>query len=177
MSDAARAGILTHYTGRGQSYTESARAVANMLTHGFAFMPNPRQVTQWLLPEHDFGNEEPQQFGMISFTDLPIDAASEVRRCFGQFGVSVTSAWALRNGAQPLLYVTKGGPVADALRALFHAAHGGMKAAIPYPKDTFWTRSYRNRFVAAAFGGREYALLLRMYDFMESAEHAWQREW
>jgi hypothetical protein len=54
---------LTHYT-------RTIEAVANILTHGFAWVPNKRKLIQKFVPHHNFSGREPQQlFGMISFTE------------------------------------------------------------------------------------------------------------
>jgi len=49
---------LTHYT-------RTIEAVANILTHGFAWVPNKRKLIQNFVPHHNFSGREPQQFGMI----------------------------------------------------------------------------------------------------------------
>lgn len=61
--------MLTHYTDR-------IEALVGILTNGFAWVPNRRDLMPILVPEHDFSRREPQQFGMISFTDLEPDNAS-----------------------------------------------------------------------------------------------------
>ena len=68
---------LTHYT-------SSIEAICNILLNGFAYVPNKRQLISDLIPSHDFSKGEPQQFGMISFTELSPDRTKEHREKFGE---------------------------------------------------------------------------------------------
>src|SRR6185312_16460838 len=104
---------LTHYT-------RTIEAVANILTHGFAWVPNKRKLIQKFVPHHNFSGREPQQlFGMISFTDSEPPAPPKDLEEFGQFGIVVSSQWAQLHRAQRVLYVCEEGPVVDAFRGLF----------------------------------------------------------
>src|SRR5260370_6758037 len=102
---------LTHYTG-------SIEAVVNILSNGFAWVPNKRNLVRNLLPAHDFAEREPQEFGMISFTDQDLPALDHLRK-FGEFGIVVSHEWARSQMAQRVLYVSEEGPVAIALQWLF----------------------------------------------------------
>jgi hypothetical protein len=57
------AAMLTHYTGDIQTVT-------NILREGFAWFCNRRRLADLLIPQHDDSTREPQQFGMISFTEI-----------------------------------------------------------------------------------------------------------
>jgi len=90
--------VFTHYT-------SEIATVRNILTNGFAWIPNKRDLITNLLPFHDFKEREPQQFGMISFTDLPPEAAHGVRTKFGNYGIVISQGWASSNNIQKVNYV------------------------------------------------------------------------
>src|SRR5260370_34562109 len=160
---------LTHYTG-------SIEAVVNILSKGFAWVPNKRNLVQNLLPALDFSEREPQEFGMISFTDRDPPALDHIGK-FGEFGIVVSHAWARSQMAQRVLYVSEEGPVPIALHWLFTAGYEQLKAEIKYPSDAAAQMAFTNKTMAGVQGGALWSNLLTLYEYMEPADHAYQSEW
>lgn len=163
--------MLTHYT----STTE---AVANILTHGFAWFPNRRRLTHLLMPQHNFSKREPQQFGMISFTENEPPNAKTHYKEFGFFGIVVSDKWANEKSAQRVIYVDEGGPATEAWRKLFAIGYEDVHNRIKYPEDGGWLMAYENKVAASAIAGSAlWASSLQIWEYMEPASVAWQREW
>jgi hypothetical protein len=163
--------MLTHYTA-------SIKALVGILNNGFAWVPNRRNLMPLLLPEHDFSRREPQQFGMISFTELEPEHAGSHASVFGPFGVVVSDGWAAANRAERVIYIERDGPTLDAWRSLFRVGYRDVTAGIKYPDDAAWLMSFENKSVAGAVAGATlWAALLQLYEYMEPADSAAQREW
>lgn len=162
--------LLTHYT-------RSIQAVCGILQNGFAWVPNRRGLISSLVPSHSFGSREPQQFGMISFTELEPSEGSFHRDNFGDFGISVSDLWAQRNNAQKVIYVDQEGPVFEALRRLFQCGYQQVTSAITYPDDGGLRMAYTNKFMARAVGAPVWESLLQLYEYLEPIEHSGQQEW
>ncbi len=162
---------LTHYT-------REAAAVLNILSNGFAWVPNRRNVISKLVPVHDFSDREPQQFGMISFTELTPDEAKEHRNRFGSYGIVVSEKWARKHRAQKVLYVDQAGPVFEALVEVFEEGYKDVSSKIRFPDDAAWQMAYTNKAIASAVAGsRVWAGLLQLYEYVEPIENSYQREW
>jgi hypothetical protein len=163
--------MLTHYM-------DSIEALVGILTNGFAWVPNRRNLMPLLVPEHDFSKREPQQFGMISFTEIESEDAGPHTSIFGQFGVVVSEEWADANNAERVIYIDNDGPALDAWRSLFAVGYRDVTARIEYPDDAAWLTSFENKAVAGAVAGSTlWAALLQRYEYMESADFAGEREW
>jgi hypothetical protein len=158
---------LTHYT-------SSAEVVASILAHGFLLVPSKRYLINAFLGEDLFDDREPQEFGMVSFTQMRIDDAAAHRGKFGAFGIVMSWDWALQNDAQRVMYVDAEGLIAPELawlfrfaRQEFERASGGSadaraldnKAAASFAKSTLWSR------------------LLTLYEYMEPERNSSQVEW
>lgn len=163
--------MLTHYT-------RTADAVVNILTHGFAWFPNRRRLAHLLVPWHDFTKREPQQYGMISFTENePIHANAHCEE-FGFLGIVVSEKWAIEKDAQRVIYVDEDGPATEAWRNLFAIGYRDVQCRIKYPDDGGWLMAYENKAAASAIAGSAlWANLLQIWEYMEPASVAWQREW
>ena len=163
--------MLTHYT-------LAIEALVGILKNGFAWVPNRRDLMPLLVPEHDFSKREPQQFGMISFTELEPEDANPHRSVFGPFGVVVSRGWAATNRAERVIYIESDGPALDAWRSLFLAGYRDVAARIEHPDDAAWLMSFENKAMAGAVAGSTlWAALLQLYEYMESADFAAEREW
>lgn len=160
---------LTHYTGE-------AAAVPNILSNGFAWVPNCRNLISKLVPAHDFSEREPQQFGMISFTDLTPDEAVEHRKEFRNYGIIVSENWARKHRAQKVLYIDKSGPIFDALSLIFNEGCNDVRSKIRFPNSAMWQMAYTNK-AAAITNSRLWIGLLQLYEFIEPIENAYQSEW
>jgi hypothetical protein len=162
--------MLTHYT-------RSADAIVNILRHGFAWFPNRRNLTDLLIPGHDFSKREPQQFGMISFTELEPREADEHRQEFGSYGIVVSPEWAGKNAALPVIYVYDAGPMTETLKALFKLGYEDVRSKIRYPDDGGWLMAYENKHAAASIAGsRLWAAMLQLWEYLEPFTNANQRE-
>ena len=161
---------LTHYT-------SCVEAVENILVNGFAWVPNQRKLIRQLVPGRDFSGREPQQFGMISFTDRDAPAPLTHRKCFGQFGIVVSVEWARSQMAQRVLYVQEEGPVLEALCWLFTTGYEQLKAGIQYPSDAAAQMAFTNRAMAEVEGGFLWSKLLTLYEYLEPEKNAYQSEW
>lgn len=130
------------------------------------------------MPSHDFTTREPQQFGMISFSDLTREEARVQSSTFGAYGICVSAQWAENRLAQPVLYIDAKGPVATALRTIFELGYRECKARIRFPDDAGWTMAYENKTVASAvIGATLWANLLQLYEYMEPSTSSREREW
>jgi Putative abortive phage resistance protein AbiGi, antitoxin len=163
--------MITHYT-------RTVEAVANILTHGFAWFPNRRRLTQLLIPNHDYSAREPQQFGMISFTEIEPSSAKTHTEKFGDFGIVISEKWAVQHCAQRVIYVESEGPVTEAWRSLFAIGYNDVQSRITYRNDGVWLMAYENKAVASSIvGSMLWANLLQIWEYMEPASEAQQREW
>lgn len=163
--------MLTHYT-------KKIDDVANILSHGFAWVANRRNVIEVLIPYHNYSKREPQQFGMISFTDMAPDEACSHSSAFGRYGIVVSDEWAKRQNAQRVVYVDSDGPVTEALQAIFEIGYRDCEARIQFPEDAGWTMAFENKAVAhAVVGAPLWANLLQLYEYMESSQFSREREW
>ena len=161
---------LTHYT-------RTTEAFVNILTHGFAWVPNKRRLIQKLVPDCDFSDREPQQFGMISFTDADAPACRKHLEEFGLFGIAISPQWARLHGAQRVLYVSEDGPLFETFRSMFKSGYEQLHSAIRFPRDRAARMALTNKNMASMQGGALWSHLLTLYEYMEPAENAYQSEW
>jgi hypothetical protein len=161
---------LTHYT-------RTREAVANILRHGFAWVPNKRRLIQKLVPHHDYSEREPQQFGMISFTDADVPSPRKHRETFGQFGIVVSPKWARLHRAQRVLYIAEDGPLFESFRSLFDSGYEQLHRGIRFPGDGAARMAFTNKNMASVQGGSLWSNLLTLYEYMEPVENAYQSEW
>src|SRR6266705_716317 len=155
-------------------YTQSEEIVTSILRHGFLLVPNKRGLIHQLLPGDDFSLREPQEFGMISFTELPVEQARGHREQFGDFGICVTWEWALRAGAQRVIYVGESGYVFQTLKWLFELGRQELRREEPGNESPMLMQ---NKAWAAAHGAQLYAKMLTLYEYMESERNSSQVEW
>jgi hypothetical protein len=163
--------MLTHYT-------NTLKAVENILVNGFAWKANRRNLTHLLMPGHDFSKREPQQFGMISFTEIEPSNAEVHCKKFGFFGIVISKRWAREKNARRVIYVDENGPVTEAWRNLFAIGYSDVRSRVEYPDDGGWLMAYENKVAASAIAGSVlWASLLQLWEYMEPASDAQQREW
>lgn len=153
-------------------YTRDPETVASILENGFLLVPNKRGLIQRLLNTREFTSREPQQFGMVSFTELRIDQAAGHRESFGGFGIAVAWDWVLRNNAQRVIYLGEGS-VTDTFAWLFQFARQELERKSPEPVLEF---TMANRAVAGMYS-QLYGHLLTLYEFMEPERNSSQVEW
>lgn len=156
-------------------YTNSEEVVRSICDLGFLLVPNRRHLIKKFLPNEDFTAREPQEFGMVSFTELPADRTNEHREQFGSFGIAVKWEWALRNDAQRVIYVTEDGPVFETLQWLFEL--GRQEVHRCYPSNSRPTMLLQNKAVAGGYGAQLYHSLLTLYEYMEPEQNSSQVEW
>jgi hypothetical protein len=148
------------------------------MSHGFAWVANRRNLVEVLIPHHNYSEREPQQFGMISFTEIAPEEACSHSDAFGRYGIVVSDEWVKRQNAQRVVYVDSGGPVTESLRAIFEIGYRDCEARIRFPDDAGWTMAFENKAVAGAVAGATlWANLLQLYEYMESSQFSREREW
>lgn len=157
--------MLFHYTG-------SAEVVSKILRNGLLLVPNRRELANLLLGRSGFERREPQQFGMVSFTELPRDRAGSHRKLFGEFGIGVTWQWAERHGAQRVIYIGNG-TVLDTFAWLFRLSVQQLERECPEPVS----EAILVNKVAAGIYSQMYAKLLNIYEYMEPDRNSDQVEW
>lgn len=162
--------ILTHYT-------RTLDGVAGILENGFAWAPLPRNLIQDLVPSHDWSATEPQQYGLISFTEQPVPALRRHLETFGRYGIQVAPDWAQRQSATRVTYLERRGPLFDALKGLFAIGYANVKKGIRYPEDGLWNMACVYKSAAAALASPFWAHLLTVYEYLEPAENSYQCEW
>lgn len=107
-------------------YTHEIETLKKILDNGFAYVPNKRGLIADFLPHHNFEEREPQQFGMISFTDLPSVKAIRHRDDFGSYGVLVSKEWANSHNIQKVIYIDNKGPIFESLQKLFNQGYDDL---------------------------------------------------
>ncbi len=158
-------------------YTKEVESIRKILNNGFAWVPNRRELISVLVPSHDFAEREPQQFGMISFTELPPEAAQRPRQAFGKYGIVVAKAWALSHKIQKVIYIAATGPVFEAMRWIFQYAYDDLVKRSLNREGEVTKMAFTNKARAGIAGGALYARLLEIYEYMEPIEHSYQQEW
>lgn len=165
---------LIHYTSRD--------TVLKILENdAFWFIPNDRKVLDRLLPDDDLGEHEPQRFGATSFTSAPVHLGEQVRADFGEYGIAVSGEWAEANGAQPVIYVPRNGPLVADLRELFGAGLDGLRIEEAEragdPRAKLMGSVPHKRIVGRMGEGALWSVLMTLFEHMEPAENAHQQEW
>jgi len=165
---------LTEWHERHQlvHYTKSPEVVASILENGFLLVPNRRELIERFLGSEDFKGREPQEFGMVSFTELQKERARHHREIFGDFGVVVTWEWAVHHRAQRVLYVGDG-PVFRAFKWLFEF---GKQEILRHDPEASKGMSLTNRAVAMMYN-QMYGHLLTIYEYMQPERDSSQVEW
>jgi len=159
-------------------FTQNPATVENILKHGFAWVPNKRNLIQTLIDGHDFSQREPQEFGMISFTELESENAERHRRDFGQFGIVMTEEWVNRNNLQKVIYIDENGPVHEALSELFKIGYRDLKTRIKQRDNNDSDMPFTNKQMAASiYGAKLWYNLLQLYEFLEPICNSYQHEW
>lgn len=161
---------LTHFT-------NSIDAVVNILSYGFAWQRNDREVISLLLEEVDFSAREPESFGQVCFTENNYESERDKTKFFGKYGIQVSQDWSRLNNLQPVIYVPQFGPVVEAFRFLFTQTYQKALAEKEYPDDKAMQMWVVSSVMANVAGQPLYGSLLRIYQFMEPARHSGEREW
>lgn len=163
--------IITHYT-------HSINTIEQVLNNGLAWVPNKRNLIASLVDHHDFSKREPQEFGMISFTELPASNTKQHRDVFGNYGIVMTPKWVSDNNVQKVMYIDTDGPVHEALTTLFNIGYFDLKSKIKHSEDGMWEMSYTNKAMAGAVAGSQvWACLLQLYEYFEPIKYSYQQEW
>jgi hypothetical protein len=153
-------------------YTTSPGVVGSILKNGFMLVPNRRNLINRLLWTKGFERREPQQFGMISFTELRRDEAAHHREAFGPFGIAVSWDWAHRHNAQRVIYMGEG-PVMEAFSWLFRFGKQELERSVPEK----CTEAHLNNKAVAGLYCQHFSHLLTLYEYMEPERNSSQVEW
>ena len=124
-----------------------------------------------------FLEREPQENGMVCFTELPVWRARVHRQRFGPFGIAVTWEWADRNCARRVRYVAKNGPEFSVRAQRFQLALQDLERRAGARPDGWWDAALYNRHMAAILGAREWSALLIEYEYMQTDRDSAQAEW
>lgn len=165
---------MANETTRLVHYTSSPEVIASILQHGFLFVPNRRGLINAFLGEEVFRQREPQQFGMVSFTQLSTDDASTHRQKFGRFGIIVSWEWAKSHDVQRVVYVDTSGPVAEEFAWLFRLAKQQLELSATADPDSM---TLTNKAVASYSRSSMWSRLLTLYEYMEPESNSAQVEW
>jgi hypothetical protein len=163
---------LWYDTHRLVHYTKSPQIVNAILRNGFLLVPNRRDLIHSLIRTRQFESREPQQFGMVSFTELRVENSTQHREAFGEYGIVMSWKWAIKHTAQRVMYVGEGS-VLETFSWLFEFAtqelerESGDKA----PHFAAFSKS------AAGAYSQIYMHLLTLYEFMEPESNSSQVEW
>ena len=115
---------------------------------------------------------------MISFTEIEPQHAQTHCSCFGYFGAVISDKWARKHRVQRVVYVDEKGPFTDALKELFSIGYKDVTARIEHPDDKGWLLAYENKNAAGVVAGsRLWYDLLTIWEYLEPAASANQREW
>lgn len=155
-------------------YTDSPATVTSILENGFLLVPNKRYLINALLGEELFSDREPQEFGMVSFTQLPIGSSAAHREHFGSFAVVVSWEWALANGTQRVIYVDERGPIAETFAWLFRYAKQELERAEAGKPSRM---TLENKAFGSWSQSTIWSRLLNLYEFMEPERNSAQVEW
>lgn len=158
-------------------YTNNADTITKILKNGLAWVPNKRNLISSFISQHDFKEKEPQEFGMISFTDLPISHVKKHREKFGGYGIVMNQKWVKENELQKVIYIDTNGPLHDALSVLFNIGYIDLQARIKHPDDEAWNMAYTNKNMASVAGAHLWVNLLRLYEYLEPISNSYQQEW
>lgn len=159
-------------------FTSEISTVEKILKNGFAWVPNKRNLIQTFIKEHDFLEREPQEFGMISFTEQEPAHAKNHREVFGQYGIVMADRWVSENKLQKVIYVDEQGPIHEALTELFKIGYYDLKEKIPHPEDGVFNMSYTNKAMSSIVPGATcWYNLLQLYEYMEPMCNSYQQEW
>ena len=172
-------GLLLHYT-------NSLEVLLDILNEGFIFVPNKRNLMPLFLdnewPPNPFYkgmiNLDPQEFGMVSFSQIGKHEIKYYSSKFGKFAIGVSWQWAAERGVDRVIYIHDSGNIFNAFQYLFQKGIESLKTGLPDEEDGFFHVAIENERIAALVpGGDLYQNLLRIYEYMEPEENANQREW
>lgn len=154
-------------------YTTSVEVVASILRHGFMVFPNRRNLINRLLMMPGFEQREPQQFGMVSFTELQREDVAYHRERFGNFGIAVSWSWAMRHHVQRVIYLGEG-HIMNTFAWLFQ--YGKQELERNYRGEGGLEALLVNRAMAGLYS-QLYSRLLTLYEYMETERNSRQVEW
>ena len=74
---------MRHVTTQLVHYTRDAATVGSIVRKGFLLIPSPRELLSALVEDRVDWDKEPQEWGMISLTELPLAESTSHREAFG----------------------------------------------------------------------------------------------
>ncbi len=170
--------VLTHYT-------SSAEAVGSILRVGFFFSFRPTKTFDQLFRAAGLDAQEPDDKGMVCFTELNVEDATMHRSEFGSFGIAVSKVWAIDQGARRVSYVEPGGPHFQALLGKLrgHAPRHAFGYPVDEQRMPMFEKSLRQlllgrKAAATLFGAdAEYRRLLDDLLWVQISSDQNQAEW
>lgn len=96
-------------------FTKSADTLQQILRSGFW----PRyclEDIEWL--REDPSDSSVMSFPLVCFCDIPLSRIDEHVLFYGEYGIGMTKDWALRNGLNPVHYVSQSSPFVETFKSL-----------------------------------------------------------
>ena len=110
---------LFHFTGRNKSSEEGYSNLISILKHGLKVSLLSDQVnSKWCEKLKKAGYDCCLMKLATCFTDIPIDKISSHTSTYGEFGIGLSREWAIRNKAQPMVYVGETGFINGLIRVV-----------------------------------------------------------
>ena len=158
-------------------FTKDVSTIEKILINGFAWVPNKRNLIQSFISDHDFSAREPQEFGMISFTEIEAEHAVKHRDVFGHIGIVMAEEWVERVKLQKVIYIDETGPVHEALSELFKIGYQDLKERIRNRGNSTSDMPYTNKAMATIYRAKAWYNLLQLYEYLEPICNSYQQEW
>lgn len=117
---------------------------------------------------------DPQNFGMVCFTEAPPAEAKAVRKKGDHF-LAMKGAWARANKVRKVRYYNHRNT--QSIRQRAKVGLDEMKAAIRSPDDMGLKIAYRNKGFASFLGAPTHSAILEEYEYSQTWRDAEQREW
>ncbi len=168
---------MPHDTTQLIHYTRDAATVGSILRNGFLLIPSRRELLAALVENRADWDKEPQEWGMVSFTELPIADSTSHRQVFGDFGVAVSWDWALKHGVDRVIYIRQDGALFETWRFLFTSAYRDVKRREEEGPLSWGGMSSHNRAMAQTIGAAGWATMLRFFEYMQPDRDSAQVEW
>jgi hypothetical protein len=158
-------------------FTKDISTIEKILINGFAWVPNKRNLIQSFISDHDFSAREPQEFGMISFTEIEAEYAVKHRDVFGHIGIVMAEEWVEQVKLQKVIYIDERGPVHEALSELFKIGYQDLKERIRNRDNSTSDMPYTNKAMASIYRAKAWYNLLQLYEYLEPICNSYQQEW
>lgn len=162
-------------------FTRSVESLISILRSGFVYTVNPTRIWEKLFKDIGLANIPDIEHGMVCFSEVP-EGVDRVTGHFGEYGIAVDFNWALDNGLKKVAYISDDGPVYESFKTLLQES----KKDLPdYGKIAGDERTGRilqemllcNPYTPASFTTPLYALIIEMFQWIETDANISENEW